>query len=122
MFGLAEVRVRMAASTGQQGRLSYLADNEAEEVRARLLALAHGVAEHAPPPPEQVLITTPTGRLIPSILLSGIGLVLEAVIVALVILVVLDAIRGGAGARALTATALSAWLRACSAGSTATTT
>jgi putative membrane protein len=88
-FGLAEVRVRMAASTGQQGRLSYLADAEAEEVRARLLALAHGVAENAPPPPEQVLITTPTARLIPAILLSGIGLVLEAVIVALVILVVL---------------------------------
>jgi putative membrane protein len=105
VFGLAEVRVRMAASTGQHGRLSYLAENEAEKVQARLLALAHGVAEHAPPPPERVLITTPTGRLIPSILLSGIGLVLEAVIVALVLLVVLAPSEVGP-ALSLTATAL----------------
>ncbi len=91
MFGLAEVRVRMAASTGGMGRLSYLTDNDADAVRARLLALAHGVAEHSPPPPERVLFTIPTGRLVVSILLSGIGLILEAVIVGLIILVVVDA-------------------------------
>ena len=89
MFGLAEVRVRMAASTGQSGRLSYLTDNDADAVQARLLALAHGVAEHAPPPPERVLITTPTGRLIASILLSGIGLILEGVILGVLILLVI---------------------------------
>jgi putative membrane protein len=90
MFGLAELRVRMAASTGQAGRLAYLTDHDAETVRARLLALAHGVGEHAPPPPERVLVTIPTGRLIASILLSGTGLILEAVIVALIILVAVD--------------------------------
>ena len=105
MFGLAEVRVRMAASTGQSGRLSYLTDSEAENVRARLLALAHGVSEHAPPPPEQVLITTPTARLIPSILLSGIGLVLEGVIVGLIILALLTPSAVGP-ALSVTATAL----------------
>jgi putative membrane protein len=105
MFGLAEVRVRMAASTGQHGRLSYLPESEAEKVRARLLALAHGVTEYAPPPPEEVLITTPTGRLVPSILLSGIGLVLESVIVALVILVVVTPAAVGP-LLSLTATAL----------------
>ena len=86
MFGLAELRVRMAASTRESARLSYLSDRDAEAVRARLLALAHGVAEHTPPPPERVLFVIPTGRLIASILLSGVGLVLEAVIVALIVL------------------------------------
>ena len=74
VFGLAEVRVRMAASTRESGRLSYLTDQEAQAVRARLLALAHGVAEHTAPPPEQILLRIPTGRLIGSILLSGLGL------------------------------------------------
>ncbi len=105
VFGLAEVRVRMAASTGEHGRLSYLAAGEAEQVRARLLALAHGVAENAPPPPERVLITTPTRRLVPSILLSGIGLVLEAVILALVILILVTPSAVGP-ALSVTATAL----------------
>jgi putative membrane protein len=105
VFGLAEVRVRMAAATGEHGRLSYLIDAEAEQVRARLLALAHGVTENAPPPPERVLITTPTRRLVPAILLSGIGLVLEAVIVGLVILVLITPSAVGP-ALSLTATAL----------------
>src|SRR4029077_7415935 len=56
MFGLAELRVRMGASPGQAGRLASLTDRDAEAVRARLLALAHGVGEHAPPPPERVLV------------------------------------------------------------------
>ena len=106
MFGLAEVRVRMAASTGQSGP-ALLPRRQRGRARSGpgLLALAHGVAEHAPPPPEQVLITTPTARLVPSILLSGIGLVLEAVIVGLVILVVLTPSAVGP-ALSVTATAL----------------
>jgi putative membrane protein len=90
MFGLAEVRLRMAASTRESGRLSYLPDAEAEGLRARLLALAHGVDEHTPAPPERVLTTIPTGPLVISILLSGVGLILEAVIVALIILAVVQ--------------------------------
>jgi putative membrane protein len=104
IFGLAEVRVRMAASSGRSGRLSYLQEPAAEAVRARLLALAHGVAEHTPPPPERVLLSIDTGRLIASILLSGLGIILEMVIVALVALAVVDpaalgaALSGGATA------------------------
>lgn len=90
IFGLAEIRIRVAASTRESGRLAYLPEREAEAVRARLLALAHGVAEHTPPPPERVLFQIPTGRLIGSILLSGLGLILEAVIVTLVLLAILD--------------------------------
>lgn len=89
VFGLAEVRIRMAASTGGSGRLSYLTDAEAEQVRARLLALAHGVEEHTPPPPEQTLYSIPTGRLVASMLLSGFGILVEAVIVTAIVLAVL---------------------------------
>jgi putative membrane protein len=104
MFGLAEVRVRMAASTRESGRLAYLTDHEAEAVRARLLALAHGVAEHSPAPPEQVLITIPTGRLLASLLLSDIGFILEAVIAGLIVLALVQpaalgpAVSGGSAA------------------------
>jgi putative membrane protein len=90
VFGLAEVRVRMAASSGSSGRLAYLVDEEAELVRARLLALAHGVAENTPPPPERILLSIDTGRLLASIMLSGVGVVLETVIVALIVLAVAD--------------------------------
>jgi putative membrane protein len=89
VFGLAEIRLRMGASTGSSGRLSYLSDAEAEGLRARLLALAHGVAEHTPAPPEQPLFTVPTGQLIASMLTSSAGLFVEAVIVVVVILAVL---------------------------------
>lgn len=70
IFGLAEVRIRMAASTGASGRLAYLRERDAEAVRARLLAIAHGVKEDTPPPPERPILSIDTGRLIGSILLS----------------------------------------------------
>lgn len=71
IFGLSEVRLRMAAATGTSGRLAYLRERDAEALRARLLAIAHGVHEDTPPPPERPLLTIDTGRLIGSILLSG---------------------------------------------------
>jgi putative membrane protein len=90
IFGLAEVRLRMGASTGSSGRLAYLSDADAEAVRARLLALAHGVSDDTPPPPERVLFTIGSGRLVASILLSGLGLILEFVIIGLVLLTALE--------------------------------
>ncbi len=74
MFGLAELRLRMAGHAGSSGRLAYLTEREADLLRARLLALAHGIAEHTPEPPQRVLLSVPTGRLIGSILLSPFGL------------------------------------------------
>jgi putative membrane protein len=74
VFGLAELRLRMAGHAGGTGRLAYLGEREADLLRARLLALAHGIAEHTPEPPQQVLVTVPTGRLIGSILLSPLAL------------------------------------------------
>lgn len=74
VFGLAELRLRMAGHSGGSGRLAYLTDREADGLRARLLALAHGMAEDTPEAPERVLLMVPTGRLIGSILLSWSGL------------------------------------------------
>ena len=78
----------MAASTGQPGRLSYLADNDASRCGLACWPWPTVSPSTPRPPPSRCSITTPTRRLIPSILLSGIGLVLEAVIVGLLILVV----------------------------------
>jgi putative membrane protein len=67
---LAEVRVRTAGASGDSGRLAYLRLDEAERVRARLLALAHGVAPETPAPPEFALYAQRGNRLAVSVLLS----------------------------------------------------
>ena len=53
VFDLAELRIRLASGSGKAGRLAYLTNAEAETLRARLLALSHGIAEHTPAAPEQ---------------------------------------------------------------------
>ena len=77
LFGVAELRLRMAGSTGGTARLAYLAAREAEPLRAQLLALAHGATAAEVPVPvhedERVLTSVPTGRLAASILLSDVG-------------------------------------------------
>lgn len=85
-FGLAELRIQLASGSGKAGRLAYLTNAEAEGLRARLLALSHGLAEATPAPAERVLLTVPTGKLVASILLSGAGLVSAAVVIGLVLL------------------------------------
>ncbi|HWH09868.1 MAG TPA: PH domain-containing protein [Solirubrobacteraceae bacterium] len=89
IFGLAELRIRLASGTGKAGRLAYLTSDEADALRARLLALAHGLAAETPAPPERPLVSVPTGQLVASILLSGPGLLLEVVIAGLVLLATL---------------------------------
>ncbi|MFL5796809.1 MAG: PH domain-containing protein [Actinomycetota bacterium] len=74
-FGLTELRLRMAGHAGRSGRLAYLPERDADALRARLLALAHGLGEETPAPPERALLTVPTGRLVGSILLSWLALV-----------------------------------------------
>lgn len=77
LFGVAELRLRMAGTTGGTARLAYLTARDAEPLRARLLALAHGATGAEAPPPahgdERVLTSVPTGRLAASILLSDVG-------------------------------------------------
>src|SRR5579872_2497287 len=88
-FRVAELRLRMAGTTGATARLAYLAEREAEPLRARLLELAHGVqaAEAAPAEErdttERILASVPTGRLAASILLSDVGFVSLALLLGL---------------------------------------
>ncbi len=81
-FGLAELRVRLAGSSRSGGRLAYLAEPVALELRARLLAGHHGLDISTPEPLESPVATVPPGRLIGSTLLSG------AMLLALVFVVV----------------------------------
>ncbi len=112
VFGLAELRIRLASGSGKAGRLAYLTNAEAETLRARLLAMSHGasgVADTAettavaPPAPEQRLVTVPPGRLLASLLLTGSGLVLE---LAIGVLAVLAIVAPGVAAAAFSAGAV----------------
>jgi putative membrane protein len=96
VFNVAELRLRMAGSSGATARLAYLPEHEVEPLRDRLLALARrarteageaGAPAEAPAPAaeERVLTSVPTGRLIVSILISDVGIVAEVMTVALVV-------------------------------------
>ncbi|PZS09058.1 MAG: hypothetical protein DLM64_11515 [Solirubrobacterales bacterium] len=78
VFGLAELRIRLAGGSGKAGRLAYLGSDQADVLRARLLALSEGVAaaspEERPALSEQALLRVPTGQLVVSLLLTGTGL------------------------------------------------
>lgn len=74
LLGLAELRLRMAGERTSAGRLAYLPEREANELRARLLALSRGQEELTPEPAERTLATVPVGRLAGSIVLSSTGL------------------------------------------------
>jgi putative membrane protein len=93
---VAELRLRMGGATGGTARLAYLNEREAEPLRDRLLALAHGGGDAldvtpdagpggTPAGDETVLASVPTGRLAASILVSDVGLAAEAVLTALIV-------------------------------------
>jgi putative membrane protein len=88
LFRVAELRLRMAGSTGATARLAYLPERDVEPLRARLLALAHQGADAVTPieeVDERVLASVPTGRLAASILLSDVGFLAIAILVGLLI-------------------------------------
>jgi putative membrane protein len=88
LFRVAELRLRMAGSTGGTARLAYLPEREVEPLRARLLALAHLGADGVTPieeVEERVLASVPTGRLAASILLSDVGFLAVAILVGLLV-------------------------------------
>ena len=65
-LGLAELRVRLAGSSHADGRLAYLPEQAALQLRARLLAAHHGLDPATPEPAEAILAQVPTwppGRL-----------------------------------------------------------
>jgi putative membrane protein len=82
MFRVAELRLRMAGSSGGTARLAYVAEHEVEPLRDQLLALARGARhDEALPEPtadstpaateEHVLATVGTAPLVASILLEN---------------------------------------------------
>jgi putative membrane protein len=104
LLGVSELRIRLAGSSASDGRLAYLAEATALELRDRLLrkgapaegpatAAPHGpdglgvpVAPGVPAVPEHVMASVATGRLIGSVLASGLTLVLAAIAGALLVL------------------------------------
>jgi putative membrane protein len=79
MLGLAEIRVRLAGSGDADGRLSYLTESAAEELRARLLAAHHGLDPATPEPAESVVASVSTGRLVGAALIPATALAVVAV-------------------------------------------
>ena len=94
VLGVSELRIRLAGSSSSDGRLAYLAEATATELRERLLngppqPAAPGTSSPTgaslPAAPEHVMASVATGRLLGSVLLSGITVVL--LLIALVLLV-----------------------------------
>ena len=71
VLGLAEVRVVVAGRGTGRTRLAYLEAGEAQRVRARLLALAHGLASETPEPPAQPLLRIDNPRVVFATLLTA---------------------------------------------------
>jgi putative membrane protein len=86
MFGLAELRMRLAGSGRPGGRLAYLSEPVALDLRARLLAGHHGLDQATPEPAERPVAAVPTGRLVGAALLSTATLIAAGLLVAIVVL------------------------------------
>ncbi|HYB88409.1 MAG TPA: PH domain-containing protein [Streptosporangiaceae bacterium] len=87
-LGLAELRVRLAGSSHADGRLAYLTEQAALDLRAYLLAAHHGVDPATPAPAERIALVVPTGRLVGSVLLSTLGSAAVVVVAGTVLAVV----------------------------------
>jgi putative membrane protein len=70
VFGLSEVRVEIAGHGSGRGRLAYLPQDRAVEVRAQLLAIAHGLPEQTPAPVGAPVWTVRNGRMVASALFA----------------------------------------------------
>jgi putative membrane protein len=84
-LGLAELRVRLAGSGDDDGRLAYLTEQAAMDLRAYLLAAHHGLDPATPEPAERIAVTVPAGRLIGSVVLSTTGTAGVVVIAGLIL-------------------------------------
>jgi putative membrane protein len=89
VLGLAEVRVVVAGRGTGRTRLAYLSAGDAQRVRARLLALAHGLASETPEPPALPLLRIDNARVAFATLLTAPVNVLIAIAVLAVVASVL---------------------------------
>jgi putative membrane protein len=92
LLGVSELRIRLAGSTSSDGRLAYLSESTALELRARLLRtpvqadVAMPGTQGSPPTAEHPIASVATGRLLGSVLLSGLTLILLIIGVVLLVL------------------------------------
>jgi putative membrane protein len=86
MFHVAELRLRLAGTSGATARLAYVAEHEVEPLRDQLLALARGArvdegglelpADDGPPAHEEhIVAVVSSGRLVASIALEYLWLI-----------------------------------------------
>jgi putative membrane protein len=80
MLGLAEVRLVVAGRGSTHTRLAYLTEERAAEVRAQLLAVAHGLEADTPEPAERPVLAVPGGRIVAAHLLAPGPLLVVAVL------------------------------------------
>jgi putative membrane protein len=80
VFGLAELRIRLAGGGKSGGRLTYLSEAEAVDLRARLMAGHHGLDMSTPEPAQRPVATVATGRLVASAILQPATLVAIAMV------------------------------------------
>lgn len=99
--GLAELRIRLAGSGRAGGRLAYLSEPVATDLRARLLAGHYGLDQATPKPPARPAATVPTGRLVASAILSPATAIALALVVAIVVLFAVSPTAGAATAGSL---------------------
>jgi putative membrane protein len=86
ILGLAEVRVVVAGHGSRSARLAYVTEEQAVAVRARLLALAHGLSGDSPAPHEAPILSVPGSRIAAAAAL-GAPTAVVAVVLAVVIVV-----------------------------------
>ncbi|GAA4974269.1 PH domain-containing protein [Kineococcus glutinatus] len=93
LFGLAELRLDVAGSSGGAVKLAYLKEEDAQRVRNALLAAAAGVryaeGEEAPEAPEHRVVEVPVQRLLLSVLCSLLTIAAVLALAGLVVAVVL---------------------------------
>jgi putative membrane protein len=85
MLGVSELRIRLAGSGSADGRLAYLQEQAAIDLRDRLLARHHSSDPALTEQVERPMATVRTGRLIGSVILSAASFVLIAIVAALLI-------------------------------------
>ena len=86
MLGVSELRVRLAGSGSTDGRLAYLSEGEATELRLVLLSGKHEVEATPSSNTGLPMAIVTTGRLLGSVLLSLISIILIGTIASLAVL------------------------------------
>lgn len=96
MLGLAEVRLVVAGQGTSHARLAYLTEERATQVRASLLALAHGLHADTPEPAVRPLLQVPPTRLLIANLLTPGPLILVLAVLSTVTVLVANPTVGAA--------------------------